>query len=404
MIALALTALLSFQDPPLDAVGNGSLQAPTAPVYRSASAYDILALDVLDTPFFAVALTFESLENPFGLPNGFSLPIIELYVEDTSLAETVEGASTLLPGSGMRLPAGERWHYALRLSGDEATLYRASGPDSWEASATPPNLSVEGATLTVATGLEAITDFKLYGMVGSYNPFSPEGWQPLASTPSPWAFSSDSQAFPVVDVLAATEETQVSALTSGVLPAIEVRSPAPLAGLTPWSLLMAGGMVIVLIGLVGRLLVSPQATEAPPPAPASGERALPTEAIYVGAGLDSRQPSSEVASDEELTRALLLEPAPDPEAAAALLAQAQERGLALSPEAGPPDEAGAAQDSVRLGPGAFFVPADWLEEEEDNALGSDSAWEKTEASSPAEEDSVGEADSEPAREANSKQP
>lgn len=273
MIALALAALLSFQDPPLDAVGDGSLQAPTAAVYRSLSAYDLRAVEVLDTPFLSLAVTFESLPNPFGLPNGFSLPIVELYLYDISpRPEDAEplpaGAAELLPGSGMRLPEGARWHYAFRLSGDAAQLFESGDDGPQEVSGRyGVTVSAEGDTITVSSGLERPQGFQLYGVVGSYTPFTDSGWQPISVAPSPWTFSSETQRVPVIDVLAADQETQAAAIQSRTLPAVEVAPPPPPVPPNPWAWVTLAGLAVALGGLVARLRVRAPAAPPAPPSP-----------------------------------------------------------------------------------------------------------------------------------------
>ncbi len=292
MIALAVSALLSFQDPPLDALGNGSLQAPTAPVYRSLNAYDLTGVAVLDTSFLSLALTFGALPNPFGLEHGFSLPLVELYLSDTTVENGEEpqpGSAELLPGSGMSLPPSETWHYALRLTGDGARLFQGSAEGVSEL--TEPgavHLSVEGTTLTVSTSLERPEGFRLYGVVGSYSPFTESGWQPLSVAPSPWAFSSEAQRVPVIDVLAEDQAAQAEAVNSRILPAVEVTPPAVSAPLNPWLPVMFGGLLVALVGLAARLRVrkapadepqtdEPQTDESPDIAPG----AEPTPDILV---------------------------------------------------------------------------------------------------------------------------
>src|SRR5690606_40396130 len=59
---------------------------------------------------------------------------------------------------------------------------------------------------------------------------------PLATTPSPWAFSGGEQVVPVIDLIAPDQETQDAALKSGILPLPAVAAGD--AGLL-WLLLMA---------------------------------------------------------------------------------------------------------------------------------------------------------------------
>ena len=328
MMALALAALLSFQDPAGDTVGNGSLTAPTAAVFRNLSSFDLLGVNLLDAPTLQFELTFAALPNPLELPNGFSLPIVELYVGD----ETV-GSPELLPGSSMDLPGGATWHYALRLTGDRAQVFVADSdtvtelgmpeassettvagasaaagstgetslggtPELGGAEGVPEggvsegvldgvlDVSVADTVITVKTSLPRPQSLTLYGLVGSYSPFSDSGWQALSAAPSPWAFSSPDQTVPVVDVLAEDETAQARAVDSQTLPGLRRAAPPAAPRANPWLLLVAGGFVVALVGVVGRFTV-------PKPAFRTG---LPPEvyeqAEAAGAHADAPPPSA----------------------------------------------------------------------------------------------------------------
>lgn len=382
MIALALTALLSFQDPPLDALGDGSLQAPTATVYRSLSAYDLRAVEVLDTPFLTLAVTLESLPNPFALPNGFSLPIVELYLYDTSPrpedAEPLpEGAAELLPGSGMRLPEGARWHYAFRISGDAVQLFESGDGGPQEVGARyGVAVSTEGDTITVSSGLERPQGFQLYGMVGSYTPFTDSGWQPVSVTPSPWTFSSESQRVPVVDVLAADQETQTAAIQSRTLPAVEVAPPPPPVPANPWAWLTFAGLALALAGLVARIRVrAPAAPPAPrpqPPAQAPRYRPLYPDAL----------PQHAARREPEARHPLPQLPPPAPEDAASAAAEAAlaaDSAEAVATEGVEPQDAEAEREAEELAISLLEHPRPlgegwrWLESDEDEATWEDGA-------------------------------
>ena len=262
MIELALSLLLSvfmtLTDPANDAFGDGSLTAPSAVEYHA-----IGELDVTEVELFEDSLSFDirfgSLSNPYNLPNGFSLPIIEIYLEETGY----EGGSTLLPGSNMSLARGASWRYAVRVNGDTATMYEAEGDTVREiTSRYPLKVSAEAGTLTVESDLPLPTDYKLYGVVGNYAPFSENGWRKLSSLPSAWAYSSQEQTRPVVEVIAPTVEAQQRAIREGVLPTMgQVTSRAKL----PWLLLMLGGLTMASTGVIARFFPKKQGALASEP-------------------------------------------------------------------------------------------------------------------------------------------
>jgi hypothetical protein len=243
MLTLAVVALLTLTDPVSD-IGDGTVRPPTAAISRPIGALDVTQLEFYDTEAVTFSLTLASLTNPFDLQNGFTFPVIEVYLDDYS--DT--GSSTLLPGSGMRLPGGASWRYAFKLTGDTLQVFEATA-DGWQevSSKYSPTISVQGNSIVVSSSLPYPERFDAYGMVGSYTPFNETGWMPISRAKSPWAYSSESQTFPVLDVIAPTFEAQRDALASGVLPVIKPPRPT-----NPWIFVMVGGILLALVGVMLR--------------------------------------------------------------------------------------------------------------------------------------------------------
>ena len=251
LLAFASVALaVTLPDPTGDAVGNGSLALPTAPVYRR-NAFDLLSVEVQDAPNLALDVTMASLDNPWRLPNGFSLPVIEIYLDtadDAGRTELLYGEQ----GSRMSLPAGVAWDYAFYVTGDAFRVFSGETGEpvdvTGEVGAT---ITREGTTLRLTTRLSRPAQEDLYAVVGSYDPLTASGWRPVTRTPSPGTLSSPTQVVRAVDVLADTLEAQEGAINSGVLP-----RPARRATRTPqnsgWLLLSAAGLLLSLVGLVIR--------------------------------------------------------------------------------------------------------------------------------------------------------
>ena len=243
MIGVLLASLLAVSDPVGDTSGNGSLAPPSSVLLADAAEFDLHEVAVLDENNLVVTITMGSLSNPGSLVNGFSNPIIEVYVDSAE-----GGATTLLPGSGLALPAGMGWEAVLKITGDEASGFRSDESGETQANVRfPVGVTISGRTLTVATPFARPEKVTLFVMVGVYDPFSETGWRSVTETPSPWGFSSDTQLVPVVDLLATTVKAQRAAIDSGVLPSIS----APRRG-TPWLLLMGLGMAVALVGLAMR--------------------------------------------------------------------------------------------------------------------------------------------------------
>lgn len=232
--ALVTLALLKVTDPPGDA--GGHLRAPTAAVWQR-GAFDIREVTVADAPALTLAVT---LESP---PRGFPEALLEFYLADPD----VPGAAALLPGSTLRLPEGTTWRYAVRVVGDRVGVFDGSSGvpvDVTEASGAA--LSVSGTTLTVRTRLAVPERFSLYGVSGSYDPFSATGWRELRDAPSPWGFSGDAP--PVLDVVSDDPAGQERALTTGVLPEIRASFSQP-----SWLLVAGAGALVALLGFAARL-------------------------------------------------------------------------------------------------------------------------------------------------------
>ena len=321
--ALALAALV-LTDPTGDAIGDGTLTAPTAPIYASSAIFDLHEVEVAgDDSGTTVKVTLGAIENAAGLPEGFSGVVVDVYLDTAP-----EGAETTLDGPNMRMPEGRGWQYAIRISGDGA--YAVADSERAEAAATalpgaaapvepadateaaeavvepaeadaepgpdtlgrvPLTISRDGSTLSVRLPWVVEDRFEVYAMTGVYDPFTPTGWRPLSTTPSPWAFSGSEQVVPVVDLLAPDAATQERALRSGVLP----RPETPAGSTSWWLLLMALGVALAGAGLWFRRRVQPQRVEAAVPAPETDEEATSDSVAETDEGLPS-DPVADTAS------------------------------------------------------------------------------------------------------------
>lgn len=257
LASLVLAALL-LVDPSGDARGAGDLTPPTAAVYSSTAPFDLVEVEVLEASTLTLRVRLADRPNPGELVNGITLPVIDLYVDSDE-----GGQEELLPGPGLRMPAGRGWNVAIRVTGDAAFARRATdGSDVNH----PVTVTPDGDALRIATPFAAPERTpRVHALTGVYDAFDADAWRPLTRSPSPWAFSSETARFPVVDLLAEDDAAQQAALRSGVLPL--GRSPEPAA---PWLVLMVLGLVIAVAGLllrsrVGRSRVpadAPVATDA----------------------------------------------------------------------------------------------------------------------------------------------
>ncbi len=276
--ALFLAALLSVTDPPGDARGL-DLTAPTATLLRQGGAFDILELAVLDYPTLTLTVTLGGVV-------GGTAPqeILEVYLSSGDEADG-DGTRELLPGSGLQLPPGASWHYAVRIVGNSAQVFSGQGGgrrDVTESSGA--RLGVSGGTLTLTTDLPLPKRFSVYAMSGSYDPFSPDGWRTLRETPSPSGFSGTAPT-PVLDIVAESAAVQERALTQAVLPEIRASFSQP-----GWLLVAGAGVAIALAGVAARFVgrrtepVLPAEHLAPLTEKMARQRAAALEALVKGRG------------------------------------------------------------------------------------------------------------------------
>lgn len=302
---------LTLTDPTGDAIGDGTLEPPTSPVYANVAMFDLqevnlevnesgagvlrLALGALGGTTAGSDQETEAGEEAEGAAAAASGEATEaqrmeeagqfdvsamLAVVDVYLDTGVGGADKTLDGPNMLLPAGAGWHFAVRVSAEGAwgiTYVGPPGPEAEATGAAPPagegtedgdeghleepqtlnyvplvierNGNVLSLSLPWTFEPEAPVD--VYAMTGVHDPFSPSGWRQISAASSPWAFSGGEQPVPVIDLLAPDAGAQSAALQSGILPPPE--RPAGLSlPLSPWLWLMIAGLGLALAGLVLR--------------------------------------------------------------------------------------------------------------------------------------------------------
>ncbi len=292
--ALVLAAVLTIVDPSGDALGDGSLSYPTAEVFRVPDTLDARELSVSGGETFAFSLTMAQITNPWELEHGFSLPIIELYVNTREAG----GSAELLPGSGMRLPQGVLWNYAFRISGESVELLYADPVTGTVRDVTQRydvRLELIDTTLVVTTALPRPRHFSLYGVLGGYDPWDPSRWRRVAPAAEPFAFGSPSQAatgIRAVDVLTETPEQQLAAIQSGVLP--EIRAPERQGR---WLFVIAAGLVIALLGSLSRLYLEYKSKyQRPQPGPIPSRPSIGFGSQFFQEGKPPRRSPSATAS------------------------------------------------------------------------------------------------------------
>ncbi len=291
--AFALAALLSVTDPPGDA--GSALSAPTAAVFRQRGAFDVRSVTVADLPTLKLSVTVESLSR------GFPEALLEFYLQDPD----VPGTAALLPGSSLSLPTGASWRYAVRVVGERVEMYEGrSGRPVDVTEASGARLNVSGNTLTLTTDLPLPERFSLYGMSGSFDPFSATGWREPRETPSPWGFSG--AATPVLDVVSDDPAGQDRALAQGVLPEIRASFSRP-----GWLLVAGAGALLAVLGFVTRLVWGRDRDEPAPSSylpPLTGREVRRRARLLKGLGQGKGRLEPITPRSPEKTEAEVLEP------------------------------------------------------------------------------------------------
>lgn len=215
--ALILTALLNVTDPSHDVTSPEII--PTVHVLGNpdTAVFDVEKLEILEGDTFSFALDMRALDNPWDLPYGFSFPIIEVYLNNHASDANDDIKGALLEGSGMRLADDEAWEYAFKITGDGLIVYRVVNQQAQDVSDTlQASLERQGSRLIIKTQLPMFDDYSLYGVVGSYDPFSQSGWRDLSS----YQPDSNTSQLAVLDIIASEADIQAKALQTNTLPRI----------------------------------------------------------------------------------------------------------------------------------------------------------------------------------------
>ena len=213
---LALLAI-TLTDPTGDAIGDGTLDPPTSPIYANVAMFDLqsVQLEVSDTGGGVLTVTLGALGSavPDGLPEdaedgggdaagsaeggvpdqtatgdvvedaeedaaefdiGSLLAVVDVYL-DTG----VGGADQTLSGPNMLLPAGAGWHHAVRISAEGAWGVTYVGAAPTEPGATAQESEPAEPSQSAQPVDDAADD-------GPADPAAPQG--PLAGEPQTLAY------------------------------------------------------------------------------------------------------------------------------------------------------------------------------------------------------------------------
>jgi hypothetical protein len=193
------TILYSVSDAQGDALGDGVYALPST--VKDVSVLDLRTFTAIDVKQkLELRLSFGSIQNPELAPNGFSEPVIDVYLN------TERGGIEELGTTGFHTPPGRGWRYHLRVNGWNARLETAKNAPQDARVSSKVGVQVEGANIVLATQLPADA-YRYWAFVSLYDPLSKYGVTEVSSEASALHLSSNLQDAPtVLDVLSPTSQ------------------------------------------------------------------------------------------------------------------------------------------------------------------------------------------------------
>ncbi|ANE44803.1 regulator [Deinococcus puniceus] len=264
-VPLLFAALFSYPDPAGDARGDGGYVLPTRPAISgdaldlrefraealgNAAKKSLPLLQGTAKPSAGMRFTvgLGRIENPWGLPSGFSASVVDIFVKSPL------GTVRTLGNLGLNVRGAGGWHYHVRVTGAGATLEGL--PTAQESAAAvgqkpvpmaAPTVTIEGTNLIIDTAIPS-GQYAYWVTSSVYSPLSADGiLRPSTGTDTSALQASRASAPAPVDVLAAPDDTAVYTLDT-LAPVGETRDSRTL-------LLAAVGGVGLLLTVGATVLV-----------------------------------------------------------------------------------------------------------------------------------------------------
>jgi hypothetical protein len=233
---LAASAILfSVSDPANDALGDGAYSLPVAK--RDVAQVDIRTFTALDADGrLELKFSMGRVQNPDQAPNGFSSPVIDVFIG------TGRGGNTDLGGSGFSTRPNSGWYYWIRATPWAVTLKRDSSADLMQL---PNNRTakvlVEGSSIIIKTDIPS-AEFTYYALSSLYDSLTRTGIAQPQFEASPLKLISPLENAPsALDVL--FENRQILLWATREVPPLN----EPKLGTNPLLYTGIAGLVLVLI-------------------------------------------------------------------------------------------------------------------------------------------------------------
>jgi hypothetical protein len=234
--AIAAGAILfSVSDPANDALGDGAYVLPAAKT--DVSQLDIRTFSALDNNSkLELRLQMGRIQNADNAPNGFSRPVIDVFIG------TGRGGNSNLGSSGLSTRANSGWYYWIRATPYAVTLRRDASADFVQL---PNNRTaqakVESSSIILQTDIPA-GEYTYYATSSLYDTLTPTGIAKPQSEPSPLKLISLLEDAPsVLDVV--FENRQILLWSSREVPPLN----EPQLATNPLIFTGLAGFVILLV-------------------------------------------------------------------------------------------------------------------------------------------------------------
>lgn len=240
---LLLTALLVQPDATFDARGDGRYTLPAGLLGSTGlteANYDLRELRAENVGGqLRLTVNLGALANPWQAPQGFSGPVLDLFVK------TRIGGQPALAESGFSAPSGDGWQYHIRTDGFRTRWWTVrDGQTTPTERREPLQVSVSGTGVVFQTPIPA-GRYSYWVTSSVFSPFASDGELRPSTDTGPQVLSAPLVGLPTpVDVLAGGDQTR--AYESKVLaPVGEVRDRRSL-----------GLLALAGLGLLGALIGS----------------------------------------------------------------------------------------------------------------------------------------------------
>ncbi len=190
--------IFTIEDPVNDDYGPGTYSYPTHEIFQGDGLFDITNFSIYDEDSdYLLSFEFSRLTDPWQSKFNFSLPLIQLYIDNQ------KGGSTQLfkEGANVKLDPGHPWNVLLKISGWWVRVFspddRNQEIDFWDVEENPwdvneARLEVKNNNILLWIDKELIGPLEnsyIYLLVGSFDPFGPDYFRTIDREESSWTFT-----------------------------------------------------------------------------------------------------------------------------------------------------------------------------------------------------------------------